>query len=161
MTSYGISSSSWVCFTDTWSGHSSVTPWIGGWSSGRCCHSNCEGYTGKGTDDCPNWRVLDERQGPLYNHGSVSQVSCEKKRRRNKNPFGMVVQQFPKCLKITDDLCDRPDPFGFTPLWQFRYLKGFGHWRFDIQVLLEDSELRNSWKCFMSTVQIYSITFIF
>lgn len=81
-------------FGDPWSGHSSVIPWIGGWSSGGCCHGNCLGNSRKGMDDCLYWRVLDERQGPLYNHGSVGRVPRDKKgniwgkRRRGKSQMG-------------------------------------------------------------------------
>lgn len=33
-----------VCFSDPWSGHSSVIPRIGAWSRRGCCHGNCQGH---------------------------------------------------------------------------------------------------------------------
>ncbi len=119
-----ISLSTWVRFTDPWSGHSSVTPWIGGWSSGGCCHSNCQGNTGKGTDDCLNWRVLDERKGPLYNHGSASQDPRDKKKKTIWDGGAAI----PKCLQITGDLSDWPTrSVRLHKFWQF-YLKSHRIW---------------------------------
>ncbi len=51
----------------------------------------------------------------------------------------MVEQQFPNVYKsLVICLIDQPDPSDFTPfdssIWN---LTGFGHWRFDVQVLLD------------------------
>lgn len=58
-------------FTDPWSGHSSVIPWIGGPSSGGCCHGNCRGNRRqtRGHGWLPGVKTLDERQRQRYNHG--------------------------------------------------------------------------------------------
>lgn len=58
-------------FTDPWSGHSSVIPWIGGPSSGGCCHGNCRGNRRqtRGHGRLPGVKTLDERQRQRYNHG--------------------------------------------------------------------------------------------
>lgn len=63
LTLFCISLSILVGFSDPWSGHSSVIPWIGAWSSRGCCHGNCQGNSRKGRDDCLDWRVLDGKVG--------------------------------------------------------------------------------------------------
>lgn len=84
----------------SWSGHSSVIPWIGAWSSRGCCHGNCQGNRRKGTDDCLDWRVLDGKVGStlqswLSASGSVWQTEA----------FGMGRQQIPKCRKSCQRDC--------------------------------------------------------
>lgn len=89
-----ISLSTLVCFSDPWSAHSSVIPWIGAWSRRCCCHGNCQGNRRKGTDDCLYWRVLDGKVGStlkswLSSSGSVWQTEA----------FGMGAAANPKCGK--------------------------------------------------------------
>lgn len=57
-------------FTDPWSGHSGVFPWIGGLSSGDCCHGNCRGNRRQtwGRGWLPGVKTLDEKQRQCYTH---------------------------------------------------------------------------------------------
>lgn len=63
ITLFCASLSTLVGFSDPWSGHSSVIPWIGAWASRGCCHGNCQGNKRKGRGDCLDWKVLDGKVG--------------------------------------------------------------------------------------------------
>lgn len=121
-------------FTDPWSGHSSVIPWIGGPSSGGCFHGNCRGNRRqtRGHGRLPGVKTLDERQRQRYNHGPCGTgVPWDKKkcilwgnggganlRRRSCVPFPAHRRELGTFLK----LCQKFLP-GFRLRWM--YSEGF------------------------------------
>lgn len=89
-------------FSDPWSGHSSVIPWIRAWSSRGRCHGNCQGNRRKGTDDCLGWRVLDGKVGSTLQ----SWLSCSGFMWQTE-AFGMGLQQIPNVGKSLDWLSNQ------------------------------------------------------